>query len=153
MSKRFRLLLVVSVTVPLLAYVGVSAESSTTASTTNEQTPTTSTTSTTSTSSQTSTLDQRLAARTATLETKLSVVQQRHLETVCKAAQGKAAAANTIAGTLGTNRDQLYNNIVSKLTTLATKLKAQGIDTTQLNAEITTLQGDITTFNSAAATY
>ena len=158
MKKYFRVLLVLGLCLPVMVYASAAAENGSSGTTTTPKTTDTTSKTATTPTNTTATDDsqaraQRLADRKTELKTKLSSTEQKHLKTVCKAAQGKASSISDQGKNLGATRDKIYATIIDKLNALVTKLKAKSVDTTELQTEITNLQGQITAFNSDAATY
>ena len=122
---------------------------------TNQTAPTTTTT-TTKTAEEIAAakaLAERLAKHKTELKTKLSTAEKVRLQAKCKAAQGLVSSLSGRIKGIETSRGQVYKNIVDRLTSLSEKLKNKGVDTTELNADIATLQGKIDTFNTDLATY
>jgi hypothetical protein len=145
MKKYFKLLLLAGFAFPVVTFAGVSAQTGTTDTTTPETT--------TTTTDDAATRGERLTKRKAAQGTKLTTAQQKRLLTVCKAAQGKATSAQNRIKGLQTSRTQVYGNLVERLTKLSAKLQAKGVDTAELQAEITNLQTQIDTFKADVTAY
>lgn len=96
----------------------------------------------------------RIAQRKATLKTKLTTIEKTRLMAKCKASQqgGLNTEKGRIKG-LETSRSEVYKNLLSRLNDLSERLKAKGMDTTSLNADIATLSSKIDTFNADLTTY
>jgi hypothetical protein len=128
---------------------------------TNDTRTTAATNTTVAAANQTTTLSaddkakllQRLTERKAELKTRLTTAQKTKLQTKCKAAQGLLSPVREKIKGYETARSNVYGGVLSKLTDLSTKLKAQDVSTTQLDAAVTTLQGKITTFNTDLTSY
>ena len=84
---------------------------------------------------------------------KLGATEKAHIMDKCQAAQGKTSNITGRFKGIETSRDEVHKNLVSRLTALSEKLKAKGIDTTQLDTDIATLSTKIETFNTDLATY
>ncbi|HSX46953.1 MAG TPA: hypothetical protein VLF87_03130 [Patescibacteria group bacterium] len=152
--------------VPVLSTVAIYAEGSGSSSGSNSSesssdnkttaeatTPTNSTDSNQATSDDIKGLADRLAARKAELKTKLTTLEKTKITTKCVAAQGLISSVKGRVKGIETSRGEVYKNMVDRLTDLSGKLKAKNVDTTALDADIATLQGKITTFNTDLATY
>jgi hypothetical protein len=151
MKSRLKMMVVVSLASPLLAYSTGFA-----AAVKASETTTTTAANTTSTSSGTNSgdsLSQRLQTRVNALKLKLTAAEQARIKEKCKAAQTILSSYNTKIKNIDTKRAEVYNNIVSQLTTLVTNLKAKNIDTTQLQTEIDNLKTKIATFNMDVSNY
>ncbi len=93
-------------------------------------------------------LQERLTKRKQELKTKLTKAQEARVKARCKAAQTIIVKISTHAKETNTSRTEVYNNIIKHLTSLSTKLKDAGKDTTDLDKEIADLQTKIDTFNT-----
>lgn len=98
-------------------------------------------------------LEERLAKRKAELEQKLTAAQEARLKTRCKAAQGLLKAAEVRIKGVETRRMTAYEKLISRLSELSTKLKGQGVDTTELDAQLTELQTSIDAFKAQIEEY
>lgn len=96
---------------------------------------------------------ERIAERKAVLKTKLTAAQQKRVQTRCKAAQGRINEAIKKATIVQQNRAKAHAGVVSRLTTFESKVSAQGVDTTDFKAQITTLQTKVATFNADLQLY
>ncbi len=105
------------------------------------------------TSDSTTTLQTRLQARKDALKLKLTTAEQARLKLRCKAAQGLVSSLSGRITGIETSRNEVYGNVVNHLTTLSDKLKAESVDTTELNNEVTTLKGKIDTYKTDLAAY
>jgi hypothetical protein len=98
-------------------------------------------------------LEARLEKRKAQFELKLTFLEELRLKNRCKASQGLISRVEKRIKGIETSRTRVYDNIVNHLNALVTKLKANDIDTTELEASLTTLQTKIDAFNTDLATY
>lgn len=98
-------------------------------------------------------LQERLNERLKSQKTKLNPAQKNRLQSTCKNAQGLLGPRHSKFKTNDKKRGDIYNGVVSKLTSLSKRLKERSLDTTELDAAITTLQGKITTFSADTAAY
>lgn len=96
---------------------------------------------------------ERTKARKEQFKIRLSAAQKQQLKGKCKAAQGKVNSVGKRADGIATSRHQVYTNITDQLNKLVEKLKAKGVDTAALEAEIATLGELVTTFKTDLATY
>ncbi len=97
--------------------------------------------------------DKRVKEHKDKLKVKLSNLEQKRLQERCKNAQGKVSSLQGRITGVETSHNKVYGNLLSRLTTLSDKLKAQGVDTTQLDAQITELTTQVTKFKTDLATY
>ncbi len=121
-----------------------------------EQTPTTTSAQTTTAAqaeAQKQAMQTRVQQRKDALKLKLTTVQQKRLQSRCKAAQGKITSEQAKVTGVSTSRTKVYANISTQLTNLEAKLNGQGLDTTALKADIAALKTKIDTFNTDLATY
>lgn len=109
--------------------------------------------STTTTTETEKTLAERIAERKAELKTKLTNAEKTRLQAKCKAAQGLVSSVSGRVKGIETSRTQVHKNLINRLTSLSEKLKNKGVDTTELNADIATLQTKIDSFNTDLTTY
>lgn len=120
---------------------------------------TSTTTTTTQTTTQTPSVDDlkaiqtRVEKRKAELKIKLSAAEKLNLQSKCKASQGLVSSVRGRVKGIETSRTEVYNNIVTHLTDLSTKLKNKDVDTQTLDVDIAALQAKITTFTTDLATY
>jgi hypothetical protein len=84
---------------------------------------------------------------------KLAAAEKKKIQTNCQAAQGKVSSVSGRFKGIETSRGEVHKNVVNHLNELVVKLKAKGADTTQLEANIATLNTKIETFNTDLATY
>lgn len=149
MKSRFRALLIAATMVPLLFFSSVAAvEGSSTDSNTSN---------TTTQSSQTDddklTVQQRLDKRKAELKIKLTALEQSRIKLKCKASQGLLSSLSGRIKGIETSRNNVYKELTDRLTDLTSKLKNQGVDTTELNTEIDALNAKIATFKTDLDAY
>lgn len=146
MRTRLRVLLSAILVIPILFGSSVAAvEGSTTTTTTN--------TTSTQTSDDKLTPQQRLDKRKAEMKLKLTTVEQNRIKSKCMAAQGLLSSIDGRVKGIETSRANVYKELIDRLTDLSTKLKNQGVDTTELNTEITALNAKIATFKTDLAAY
>ncbi len=86
-------------------------------------------------------------------KTKLSYAEKKKIQAKCKAAQGKTSSVTGRFKGIETSRTQVHQNLVNRLVSLNEKLKAKGVNTTELEADIAVLNTKITTFNTDLAAY
>lgn len=101
----------------------------------------------------TTTLAQRLAKHEDETKVKLSTADQLHLKTRCLPAQATIKNLGNKVNANVPQRVNAYIELSSHLTSIAAKLKAQGLDTTELEAENTILAGKIATFKADLIIY
>lgn len=119
-----------------------------------DSTPTTTQTTTeTSATDAAKTLAERIAKHKTELKTRLSNTEKLRLQSKCKASQGLVSSIRGRIKGIETSRGEVYKNIISRLTNLSEKLKNKGADTTELDADIATLQSKMDTFNTDLAAY
>lgn len=143
--RRLRIIIVAGLVLPNLVFASVAAEGATTA--------TSPVTSSAPTVNDAQSIDARVKLRKTERNTKLSAAQLKRLPTVCKAAQGKAAAAQARVNELQKSRPEIYTNLLARLASLASKLQANNVDTKPLQAEITSLQSQVEVFKTDLTTY
>lgn len=95
----------------------------------------------------------RLAERKAALKTRLDAARQARIKSRCKASQGKLSSISGRIQGLETSRAQVYANLIDRLTKLNDRLKTAGVDTTELDSQITQLNTLIDTFNTDLGAY
>ncbi len=95
----------------------------------------------------------RLQERKDELKLRLSNAQKTRLQARCKNAQGKLSAVEGRIQGIETSRNEVYGNLVGHLTELSSKLKAKGIDTSQLDMQIVQLEERIAAFKTEFAEY
>lgn len=84
---------------------------------------------------------------------RLSTTEKKKIQEKCQASQGKVSSVGSRLKGVETSRGEVHKNILNRLNTAVAKLKEKGVDTTQLEADITTLSGKIDTFNTDLASY
>jgi len=131
---------------------GSSGSGDTTTQTTTETTSSDDST-TVSTDTSTTTLQDRIEKHKTDLKLALTKAEEKKLELACKPAQTVVKGVeNKVNGALS-SRYKAYDNLNSHLTDIIAKLKAAGLDTTELTSEQTILATKIATFKTAAAAY
>lgn len=95
----------------------------------------------------------RLKAKTAELKIKLSAAEQAKLKASCVAAQAKVKTLGVNVDTGVINRGKAYDELLSHLDKIITKLKAAKVDTVELEKERTELKAKIDTFKTDLAKY
>lgn len=96
---------------------------------------------------------ERLAKRKAELKTKLDALKTTRIKKLCKASQGNLSSISGRIKGLETSRSHVYANLVQRLTKLGQILKDKGVDTAELDAQITELNTKIETFNTDLEAY
>lgn len=96
---------------------------------------------------------ERLKQRKTELKTKVDAVKQARLKSKCKASQGGLSSIRGRIKGLETSRSHVYANLVDRLTKTSQKLKDKGVDTAELDVQITELDTLITTFNTDLTAY
>lgn len=98
-------------------------------------------------------LKERVEARKAALKTKLTTVQQKRIQSRCKAAQGLVTSSVAKANSVEANRTKIHSDILDRLNKIEVKASSQGVDTTKLKQQIALLQTKIDVFKTDAAAY
>lgn len=93
-------------------------------------------------------LQERISKNKEALKSSLTKTQQTRVKARCKLAQVKVKVVNDKVKTFKTNRVGVYEKIAKKLTDLSTKLKNGGVETSELDTQITQLQTLITNFQT-----
>lgn len=146
MKQRIKLMAGIALALPVLVFGVVAAETTTT--TTNDDTTTQTTT------DDKTELSDRIAKRKAALKIKLTNLEKARLKLKCvAAAQGPVKRLSGRINGLETSRNEVYTNLVNRLTKLSDQIKTKGLDTTTLDGQVTTLKGMIDTFKSDLETY
>lgn len=84
----------------------------------------------------------------------LNFVDKLRIKNRCKGAQnGQISRVRGRFNGIQTSRSKVHANVLKQLENVATKLKAAGLDTTELEASIATLKTKIDTFNTDLAAY
>lgn len=122
-----------------------------------ETTTTTTTNADTTTKPLTAEEKQALAARIkerkTALKIKLTTTEKTRIVAKCSASQGVVGNVKGKLQSTENARIKAYTTIKNNLTELSTKLKDKGVNTTGLEAALTTLQTKIDTFNTDLAKY
>ena len=95
----------------------------------------------------------RLEALKSSLKVKLDEVTKKKIILKCKPAQTIVEGAEKADTVIGEKRRTAYSNIASKMDALVVKLKANNIDTTELEGVIATLKEKIATFTTDMSAY
>lgn len=95
----------------------------------------------------------RLEKRKAAFKTKLTAAEQTRLKQKCKASQGKLSSLGGRVKGIETSRNNVYRELVERLTKLTPRLQDKGVDTKELEAEIEVLETKIETFKTDLADY
>ena len=143
--KKIKLLLGVGLLLPIMSLSPVVAETATTTSS--------GTTATTDDATKIAELKKRIEANKAALKTKLDEVTKKRLIAKCKPAQTIIETHGKEASVIGESRIKAYTNIAASLQKLADKLKANGKDTTEVEADLKVVQTKITALSDAIKTY
>jgi predicted nucleic acid-binding Zn-ribbon protein len=98
-------------------------------------------------------LQERLTKRKAEMKVRLTAAEKQRLQTRCKNSTGKISELRGRIKGIETSRAQVYENLVNRLTKLSTRLQERGVDTTELDSQITELQEKIATFTTDLAAY
>jgi hypothetical protein len=152
MKTRLRLLITTLLTVPALALSTTALVSAETGTGSSGSTDTTKTEDTVKPDDKQ--LLNRLTERKAEYKAKIAATELARLKEKCKLAQtGNVSSLHGRIKGIETSRNEVYNNLVSRLTKLDEKLKLKGVDTTKLEAEIATLKTKISTFQTDLAKY
>jgi chromosome segregation ATPase len=150
MKSRIKMIFSAGLLTPLFVISPVLAvDSAPSPSTQTEQ----STTSTATVEKNKQELADRLQKRKDALKIKLTLVQEKRLQTRCKNAQGVVSKLQGRITGIETSRTQVYKNLVDRLTDLQGKLDQKGANTAELKTEITELQAKIATFNTDLVAY
>jgi hypothetical protein len=154
MKTRNKLMLGAAFIAPLFLFVSVSAQANPQdRGAANQLAQTTTETTTQSTETEKKALLERLTKRKTDLKVRLTNTEKQRLQTRCKNATGQFSALNGRIKGIETSRTQVYENLISRLTGLSTKLQERGVDTTEFDAQVVELQEKITTFQTDLATY
>lgn len=95
----------------------------------------------------------RLLKRKADLKTRLTNAEESKLKLKCKASQGHLSSLKGRIKGIDTSRNNVYRELVERLTKLQGKLNEQGVDTAALQTEIDALNTKITAFKITLADY
>lgn len=155
--KKIRLLIGTSLILPLISFnlLPVYAVESTTTTTPTTTDTTTQTRPPTSeeVAKKLADMKMRLAENKAALKTKLDTMAVKRITTKCKAAQGLVKGAETSANAISTNRAKAYTKISEAVQKLIDKLKANGKDTTEIEAAQAVAKTKADALSAAMTTY
>jgi chromosome segregation ATPase len=84
---------------------------------------------------------------------KISATEERRIASRCTSAQSKVSNLQTRLNKVVESRQEKYTNLTSKFTELSEKLKAAGVDTTELDAAIAELDVNIASSLETINTY
>lgn len=99
-------------------------------------------------------LKSRLEQRKADMKTRVTATRQAALKKKCEAAQkGSIKSLSGRIKGLETSRNQVHENLISRLTKLSERLKTHNVDTAELDAEITQLVTLVDAFKADLAEY
>ena len=122
--------------------------------TTSDDTTTTQTTETeTETEAVKAERTDRIKKEIETHKVRLTTTEKKKIQTNCVGSQGKVSSIGGRLNGVETSRTEVHKNILNRLNNAVTALKAKGVDTTTLEADIATLSAKIDTFNTDLATY
>lgn len=103
------------------------------------------------TEAQKTELQTRLTKQKTDLKIKLTDVETKKLKLKCQPAQAVVKNVEARVHDNAPTRTKAYQDITDKLNGIIAKLQSKEIDVTELKAEMTVLQGKITTFNTDLA--
>lgn len=95
----------------------------------------------------------RLEKRKTELKTRLDAAKLARVKKLCKASQGNLSSISGRIKGLETSRSHVYANLVDRLTKLSGLIKDKGVDTAELDAQITQISTLIEAFNTDLAAY
>lgn len=96
---------------------------------------------------------ERLEKRKTEHKTKLSTLEKTRIKSKCQASQGLVSSVKGRIKGIETSRTNVHKNIVEKLTTLSIKINNKGVDASELDDNIVTLQAKIDVFKTNLAAY
>lgn len=150
MKVRTKLMLASGFLTPMLLFGGVAAVEDNTTTTDDDKVITQQTE---ETNEDKPTLAERLEARKAALQLRLSFAEQQRLKLRCKGAQGLISPlAGRIQG-IETSRTQVHEHLLDRLEKLSERLADRGVDVTTLNTQIDELETKIETFKTDLEEY
>jgi len=152
MGKRIKLIIAAVMLMPLLV-VGVAAAEGNSSTNSGSNNPTKDQSTSQEPDTTVEGIKKRLEETKTELKTSLSTAEQEHIKGKCKIAQGVVKNVEGRVKEAETNRGNVHKNTVEGLTKLSAKLKAKGVDTTALDAEIAVLTTKVNTFKTDLATY
>jgi hypothetical protein len=98
-------------------------------------------------------LKDRLQKRKDELKLRLSNAQKNRLQSRCQNSQGVLKSVEGRIKGIQTSRIQIYGNLIDRLTSLSSRLRANNVDTTELDQNIEELKEKIEEFNTVLASY
>jgi chromosome segregation ATPase len=142
---------------PVLSTITVAVYAEDSGTTTNTTTTTAPVTTSTEQTSQggddAKSIADRVEKRKTELKIKLSTIEKTRIKAKCKASQGLLSSEKGRIKGIETSRSEVYKNLLNRLNDLSDRLKAKGVDTTDLNNDITALKTKIDTFNTDLTAY
>ena len=102
---------------------------------------------------QSTTLEQRIAQRKASLKIQVSKARQQVIKAKCSTAQGALQSQKNGDAIAADSRRQVYTDLATRLNDLIAKLKASNVDTTSLAAVQKQFNDAINTYLTDAAAY
>lgn len=152
--KKLRLLVGTTLVFPVMSFsvLSVYAVDSTTTTTTDTSTQTKPLTAEEA-AKKLADMKMRLAENKAALKTKLDAATLKRITAKCKAAQGAVKGAQTSANAVNASRVRAYTKIFDAVQKLIDKLKANGKDTTEIEAVQAAAKAKSDTLSAAMTTY
>jgi hypothetical protein len=98
-------------------------------------------------------LKQRLEERHKLIRDQISQSHLTRIQNRCKSSQIVIAKRGNQVSKIRNNRQQKYDVLITRLTTLADKLKGKGLDVTNLESQITVLSSKINSFKTDVSNY
>jgi hypothetical protein len=98
-------------------------------------------------------LQERINAAKEKAVSRVSVAQEKRLANICKASQTLIEKIQTNTSSFIDNRQNKYEAVASRLTTLSDKLAAAGADTTELNTAIAEMETKFVTNSDILSDY
>lgn len=154
MKRSLIALLALAFAMPLFTGVSVYGQTNPEQMTTTQQsTTTTTTTEAPETPAQKTEREARIKQLKTTQKIRLTTTEKKKIQDKCQAAQGKMSGVTGKVNGIEASRTQVHKNILDRLNNAVVKLKEKGVNTTQLETEITALTAKIETFNTDLAAY
>lgn len=95
----------------------------------------------------------RAQERIAQLKTKLTAIEAAKLKLKCAASQSKLKSLSVRINVIQTNRSQVYDATIARLSLMAERLKKLGVDSSQMQSHIDKLKELISTYKADLETY
>lgn len=99
------------------------------------------------------TLQQRLDKYKQAIKTRLTAAQKTRVQARCKASQGNVTSLKARITGLKQKRASSYENLLTRLNALNTKLKEEGLSTTAYESQLAELQTKVTAYQTDLAKY